>query len=85
MSVVLALLLSIASPALAGVITCNDQVGELRGSLTGRLDSTSRDKLNEAARLCRENRNAEALELMRQVRAAVATQEPPNRQEQFPP
>jgi hypothetical protein len=69
-ALVLALLAS--SPASAGAITCADQVNAARASLASRLDRASREKLDEASGLCRENRRAEALTLVQQVRDAVS-------------
>jgi hypothetical protein len=73
------LLLSVSFPAVAGTVTCDDQVNEARASLADRLDRTSRDKLNEASSLCRENRRAEALKIVQQVRDAFKASESPTR------
>jgi hypothetical protein len=74
---VLALLLLWAPSATGGVMTCNDQVEEARAALADRLDRPGRDKLDAARRLCAENKRAEALDLLRQLRAALAP--PPQR------
>jgi hypothetical protein len=60
-----------SSPPLAGTITCNDQVDDARATYADRLDRAARETLDTAARLCRENRRAEALRLAQQVRDAV--------------
>jgi hypothetical protein len=64
-------LLAVAGPAVAGTVTCSDQVAEARASLASRLDRAGREKLDEALRLCRDNRRADALTLVRQVRDAA--------------
>jgi hypothetical protein len=74
----MAVLVMVVSRAEAGTITCKDQVGALRAKLVGQPDSSIRDKVDEAERLCRENRNAEALDLIRQARATLTTADAPS-------
>jgi hypothetical protein len=76
LSVAVALLLLVGSQVQAGTITCNDQVGALRAMLTDHPDKSIREQINEAARLCREGRDAEARSLMTQARAAIAASRP---------
>jgi hypothetical protein len=76
LSVAASLLLLVGSQVQAGTITCNDQVGALKAMLADHLDKSIREQINEAARLCREGRDAEARNLMTQARAAVAAEGP---------
>jgi hypothetical protein len=76
LSVAVALLVLVGSQVQAGTITCNDQVGALRAILADHPDKSIREQLNEAERLCREGRDAEARNLMSQARAAIAAYRP---------
>jgi hypothetical protein len=76
LSVAVALLLLVGSQVQAGTITCSDQVGALGAMLADHADKSIREQINEAARLCREGRDAEARSLMTQARAAMAAQRP---------
>jgi hypothetical protein len=62
--------LLVALPLSAGMITCDDQVNEARAWLAQRLDRASKEKLDEASRLCSANETAEALAIVQQVRDA---------------
>jgi hypothetical protein len=64
----LALACCLAAPALAGTITCADQVGATRAALAERRSDATDAMLREAARLCREERTADALALVHKLR-----------------
>lgn len=70
-----ALVLMIGSESRAGTITCSDQVGALRAKLAGHPNKAVREQLDDAERLCREGKNAEALDLAARARAAIAAKE----------
>ena len=48
----------------------------LKAELTRHPDATAQEQLDDAARLCREYKDADALVLIGQVRAAIAGQQP---------
>jgi hypothetical protein len=65
-----ALMLVVAGPAFAIGPTCGDQIAALKGSLSDnpRAKSSMAAKVEQADQLCKQNKDREAQNLVRQIR-----------------
>ena len=65
-----ALMLVVAGPAFAVGPTCGDQIAALRGQLSDNAKARASvgAKVEQADKLCKQNKNEEAQNMMRQIR-----------------
>lgn len=71
---VAALMLVVAGPAFAIGPTCGDQIAALKGSLSDdpRAKASMGAKVEQADQLCKENKDYEAQDLVRQIREQMS-------------